>query len=283
VPTPAPTATPAPTTAPTPSPTVPPTTSGPIVVTANNVTIDGVTITSSSLTGSGIKAFGTSSAPIRNLTIRNCTIRGFNIGIEARHVENLVIQNCVIEDADYAGIAIYSGVGGRISGNAIRRIGSTRTDFTVSYKQNNAYGITLDRSHTGNLTTDPLSSGFVIDSNVVEDVPLWMCMNVHAAANTTFSNNIGRRCPRGIFIAGDGDSPLNHPINITVIGNRLEQSVTKAGGTTNKVGVLTAGLQGGSITGNYISSTFSAAIYDYTGEGNGASVNVTISGNTLTP
>jgi hypothetical protein len=257
--------------------------SGPIVVTTSNVTIDGVSITSSGMSGAGIQATGTAANPIRNLTIRNCTIKGFRFGILMRHVQNLVIQNCRITDADYAGIGIYSGVGGRISGNIVQRIGMTRTNLSEPGIENNAYGITLDRNAWGSFTTDPRSSDFVIDHNLVEDVPLWMCMNTHAGARLTFSDNTTRRCPRAIFIAGDSGPYTNHPIDVTVTRNRLEQAVTKTGGTTSKIGVLTAGLQGGSITNNAISSTFSAPVYDYAGEGNGASVNVTISGTTIIP
>lgn len=258
--------------------------SGPITVTADNVTIDAVSISSASQTGSAIKAIGTWSNPIRNLTIRNCVISGFNIGIEARHVENLVVEGCTISDADYAGIAIYSGVGGRLSHNTIRRIGYTRTDFSVSYKQNNAYGITLDRSsYNTTFTTDPRSSDFLVDSNLIEDVPLWMCLNTHAGQRITFSNNTTRRCPRAIFVAGDSGPQTNHPIDVTITGNDLESAVTTTGGTTNKVGVLTAGLQGGAILNNSISRTFTTSIYDYSGEGNGPSVGVTIGGNVLIP
>jgi Right handed beta helix region len=262
-----------------PSPTPPSTTSPPIVVTTNDVTIDGVTITSSGQTGDAIQAIGTASEPITNLTIRNCTIDGFNMGIEARHVVNLVIENCLIEDANYAGIAVYSGVGGRISGNTIRRIGYARTDLTVPDVGNNAYGITLDRSTvSGSFVLDPRSSDFLVDGNLIEDVPLWMGLNTHAGSNITFSNNTVRRCPRAIFIAGD--SAGNLPENINVTGNTLEQAVTKTGGTTDIEGVLYSQLQGGSITNNAISSTYGTPGYfDF----QGLSTGVTISGNTVIP
>ena len=266
---------------PTPTATVTSIASAPIVVTTNDVTIDGVTITSSGSSGVGIYVAGSASAPIRNLTIRNCTIKGFDTAIEARHVENLVVENCVITDANYAGIAVYSGVGGRIAGNTIQRIGYGRTDFEDSTEGNNAYGITLDRAHTGNLTTDPQTTGFVVDGNTVEDVPLWMCLNAHAATDTSFSNNTVLRCPRAIFVAGDGDTPNNLPRNITISGNRLEQAVTTSGGTTDKTGITISSLQGGSITNNAVSATYdnNPPVFDFLG----LSTGVTISGTTILP
>ncbi|HET9613545.1 MAG TPA: right-handed parallel beta-helix repeat-containing protein, partial [Candidatus Limnocylindrales bacterium] len=250
--------------------------SNPIDITTDNVTIDGVAITSSGTTGIGIVAEGTAARPIRNITIRNCSINGFSIGIEARHVENLVIDNCAIANADYAGIAVYSGVGGRITNNVVRKIGYTRTNFSGQFG-NNAYGIALDHYAYGTLTADPYSSGFVVDHNTVEDVPLWMCFNVHAAQNTTFSNNTSGGCPRAFFIAGDA---TGHPSrNVTVTRNLIQRPVTKPGGTADIEGVLLSRLQGGAVTYNQIARGYSPPVYDYLG----ASTNVTISGNTVIP
>jgi hypothetical protein len=251
--------------------------SAPIVVTRNDVTIDGVIITAGGSSGNGIAASGTSSAPIRNLTIQNCVIRGFSIGILAEHVENLVVRNCTIEDADYAGIAVYSGVGGRITGNNIRRIGVARKDLTVEFVENNAYGITLDRSPTMNFETDPRSSDFVVTGNLIEDVPLWHGLDTHAGQGITFSNNTVRRTPRAIFVTGDS-TQLHHPIDITVTGNRIEEAATKAGGTSS-VAITIAGLQGGSVTDNLVSETYPTPwVLDYVGPDSPGSVGVTIAG-----
>jgi parallel beta-helix repeat protein len=252
-------------------------TSGPIEVTTDNRVIDGVTITSSGITGAGISAAGTLSNPIDNLTIRNCTIKGFRMGIYLRFVKNVTIQNCTITDADYAGIAIFSGIGGQLSGNTILRIGMTK-DPATGFQGNNTYGIMLNRSESSSLTTDPPSQDFMIDHNVVRDVPLWMCLNLHGARNITFSANTTSGCPRAIFIAG---SPMSgggvaQSANVTVTGNRLEPPATKPGGTTDIEGVLIASLQGGKITNNAISRAYNPPVFDY----QGVSVNVTISGTT---
>ena len=286
VPLPAPTATAVPlpeptaTAVPAPAATPAPTTSGPILVTTNDVTIDGVTITSSGLTGYGIHALGSAANPVRNLTIRNCHIKGFNVSIWAEHVTNLTIENCVIEDADYAGILIFSGVGGTISGNTISRIGAARTNLTVSGKENNAYGIALSRTATSDFTANPRSSNFLVTGNLVEDVPLWHCYDTHAGQGITFSNNIARRCPRPFFITTDGIS--TQPKTITVTANRIEQALHVSGGT-NTTAVTLVNLQGGTVTNNQVSTTYPTPwVYDYLGLDPAGSVNVTVSGQVAT-
>lgn len=247
--------------------------SGPIVVTDSGTTIDGVVIASRGRTGIGIWINGTSSRPVRNVTIRNCAIRGFSVGIEARHVTNLVIENCSIAGADYAGIAVYSGTGGRIANNTIQHIGDQRADLAVPFIENNAYGITLDRNALRPLTSDPPSSDFLLANNLVEDVPLWMGINAHGGVRLTITDNVVRRTPRAIFIAGD--SAGNPPRDVTISGNRLEDAVTVPGGTSDVEGILISKLQGGSITNNDISRTFGVpGVFDYLGE----SVDVLISG-----
>jgi len=285
VPTPAPTATPAATVAPTPAPTaaptVAPTTSGPILVTTNDVTIDGVTISSSGSTGYGIHALGTATNPVRNLTIRNCTIKGFNVSIWAEHVTNLKIDHCLIQDADYAGILVFSGVGGTISNNTIQRIGAARTNLTIAGKENNAYGIALSRTATSDFVANPRSSNYLVTGNLVEDVPLWHCYDTHAGDTITFSNNISRRCPRAYFITLDGLG--TQPKNVTLTGNRIEQARQVSGGT-NSDAVTLVNLQGGSVTNNLVSTTYPTPwVYDYLGLNPAGSSNVSVSGQIAIP
>ncbi len=278
---------PPPITNPPPPPTITPTPpwSGPIVVTTNGVTLDGLTITApysasgdDGRTGTGIYCSASAAAPIDHLTIKNCIISGFESAIFLYYVTNLIIEDCILTDCDYAGIGIFSGIGGTLQRNTIQRIGYTRTNFGT-WKGNNAYGIITDHSTiSGNLTLDPLSANILVDSNTIEDVPLWMGLNTHGGQNITFSNNTVRRCPRAIFIASDTGG-VNHPHNVYVTGNTLQEAVHKAGGTPDTEGVLIASLNGGSIIGNKISNTFGAPGYQDYG---GASTGVAISGNTMT-
>jgi hypothetical protein len=268
---------------PTPGPTESSTESAPIVVSTDDVTIDGVVIagplSSMDKDAIGIRASGTAAAPIRNLTIRNCTIKGFNTAIEARHVENLVIEGCLIEDAAYGGIMVFSGVGGRISGNTIRRIG-----YGIDVHGpdgNNAYGIALSRFATTDVDADPRSSDFVVSGNVVEDIPLWHGLDTHAGSQISFLNNVIRRCARPIFITRD--STGLHPQNITVTGNRLEEAVEVRDGA-DKIAITLVNLQGGAVTNNIVSTTYPAPwVYDYLGLDPAGSVNVTMSGQTTLP
>jgi parallel beta-helix repeat protein len=255
---------------------VAPATSGPILVTTNDVTIDGVTISSSGSTGYGIHALGTAANPVRNLTIRNCTIKGFNVSIWAEHVTNLKIDNCLIQDADYAGILVFSGVGGTISNNTIQRIGAARTNLTIAGKENNAYGIALSRTATSDFVANPRSSNFLVTGNLVEDVPLWHCYDTHAGDTITFSNNVSRRCPRAYFITLDGLG--TQPKNVTLTGNRIEQARQVSGGT-NSDAVTLVNLQGGTVTNNLVSTTYPTPwVYDYLGLNAAGSSNVTVSG-----
>jgi hypothetical protein len=255
------------------------TTSKPIVVTTDGVTIDGATITSSGSSGVAIHAAGTASNPVKNLTIKNCHLTGFNIGILAEHVVNLVIENCVIENAAYGGVMVYSGVGGTISNNTIRKIGYY-TPLNTS-AQNNAYGIALSRRATTSFTSDPRTSSFTVSGNLVEDVPYWHCYDTHAGQSITFSNNTARRCPRPFFITLDGIG--TQPKSVTVTANRIEQALQVSGGT-NKTAVTLVNLQGGSVTNNRVSTTYPTPwVYDYLGINSAGSNNVTISGQVSTP
>jgi parallel beta-helix repeat protein len=101
----------------------------------------------------------TAANPVTNLTIRNCVSTGFTLELYLQYVHNLTVANCTITDADYAGILIASGIGGNINHNLIQRIGYTRTDFSDPAFANNAYGVILERFNTGNLMTDPQTSG----------------------------------------------------------------------------------------------------------------------------
>lgn len=255
------------------------TVSAPIVVTTDDRTIENVAITSVARDGVAIRAWGTAEAPIRNLTIRNCRIDGFGSGIDARFVVNLVVENCVVEDAAYAGIIVYSGVGGRIADNQIRRIG-VGIDLHGP-DDNNAYGIALSRIGTPSLATDPRTSGFVVERNTVEDVPLWHGIDTHAGSSITIRDNVVRGCPRAIFITVDRAD--FRPESIVVTQNRLENAVAVPGGT-NTTAITLVNLQGGSITDNVISTTYPEPfVYDYLGLDPAGSINVKIAGQRAIP
>ncbi len=247
-----------------------------MVVTTNDRTIDGVSITSSGTTGVAISAVGSAANPIRNLTIRNCSIKGFDTAIEVRYVVNLVIENCLIQDARYGGIMVFSGTGGRISGNTIQRIGY-QTAPAVAV---NAYGIALSRVGTSNLTAEPPTSNFTVSGNIVEDVPTWHGLDTHAGRNITWSNNVVRRCMRPFFITGgNGINPIDN-----VLSNNRIESAKSFTGSGSLAAITLVNLQGGAVTNNAVSSTYPRPfVYDYLGNDPAGSVGVTISGQTVIP
>lgn len=261
-----------------PSPPTPLVASGPIVVSKDDVTIERVAIEGEG-SGSGIRAVGTAADPIRNLTIRDCVISDFAIGIEVRHVQNLVIERCTIDDSVYAGILVYSSQDGRIVQNTIRKVGF-HTPLDTTY-ENNAYGIALTRLASPDFETHPRTTDFVVDSNLVEDVPYWHCLDTHAGERITFSDNVTRRCPRAIFITTDGMA--TRPRDIAVTGNRLEQGLAVDGGT-NLTAITLVNVETGVIRDNEISTTYPEPfVQDYLGEDPSGSTDVSITGSKAIP
>jgi parallel beta-helix repeat protein len=250
--------------------------SKPIVVTTSNVTIESVAIASSGRTGTGIEIRGTVATPVRNVTIRNCAIEGFDTAIEARNVVNLVVEGCTISDAAYGGIIVFSGSAGRISDNTIQRIGpQTRPSSDV-----NAYGIALTRSPTLSLTDSPRTTGFVVDNNLITDIPTWHGLDTHAGSGIIFSNNTIIGTMRPIFVTGDAAG--NSPISITVSANRIEAAKSFPGGS-GLAAITLVGLQGGRITNNLVSDTYpDPVVYDDIEDG-GGSTNLVVSDNGSIP
>lgn len=262
--------------------------SGPIVVTANDMTIDGVSLTSSSSTGFGILARGTAATPIRNLTIRNCSITGFNVGIELDFVTNVTIQNCAVSKAVYAGIRVLSGVGGRISGNTVSTVGpqsqAASNDCAVAAGtpgECDAYGIDLERIATPSLTENPLSANWTVTGNAVSDIPTWHCYDTHAGQNIIFDGNTASRCMRAVFITEDGVG--NHSTNVSWTNGAITEAKGYPAGMatgSNVVAVTLVGLRTGSFTDSQFSATYGTpSIYDYQGQSTG----LTIADNTTTP
>lgn len=199
-----------------------------------------------------------------NVTIRNCTFKGGRGGVRVERVTNLVVENCLFEDIDYCAIGGYSVLGASIQTNTIRRVGVNKA---TGFQDNNAYGITFDRAHTGNLTTDPLSTDLDIGFNWVADVPMWMGINLHAGRKANIHDNHVEGCPRAIFVAGDGDG--NQSGFVKIDRNEVIRCVTKPGGTTDKESIEISGLVGTAadnlIRDNKIGSSFPSMVFDYQG------------------
>jgi hypothetical protein len=231
-----------PTPSPTPKPTAAPTgttTSGPIIVTTNDVTIDGRSFTAPKGSGYAIHAVGTAASPVRNLVIRNCTTSGFNVAIWLEHVANVVVENCSIDDAGYAGILALNAIGGRFAGNVIRRVGP-QTLWRTGDPEVDAYGIAFEHG--------ALSSDVTVDGNLIEDVPQWQGINAHNGTDLTISNIVVRRVRRAYWFA---PTPADSLVSITVTGNRAEQAVSD-----QPTAYFISDSDNCSFTGNYLDTSF---------------------------
>ncbi len=249
--------------APTPTPVPTPVASGPVVIPAGaaNVVIEGKSINLAlGPNDAGIRANGTAANPVRGLTIRNCTITGGNVSILLYHVRDLVIEDVTLDDSWYAGILALSCIGGRITRPTIRRVGNTKV--VTGDPANNSYGIALTRNATPNFTADPRSSDFLIEDGLLEDIPLWHGYDTHAGQNITFRNCTTRRVARPFFITTDAD-PSHRPLNVSILGARMEQAISKTGGT-NKQAITLANLSGGTIANAKADPAYGLpVIFDY--------------------
>jgi Right handed beta helix region len=248
-----------------------------LTVTANNVTLESLHLVGPNGTTYnddeyGVYAWGSSAAPIQNLTVRDSDIGNFgHAGILAGHTSNLQVSHNTVHDIVYAGIRVDSGAGGLIDGNTVERIGV----YGASANSENAYGITLTLIASGNLTTDPPTSDFVVRGNTVEDVPTWHAIDTHAGQRITFADNTVLRAMRALFITTD--SLGDRSTNITVTGN---QFLSPAPIASNIVAITLYETSGVSVTTNVeVGWGTTSPVYDY----GGGSTGVVTSGNSVTP
>jgi parallel beta-helix repeat protein len=237
-----------------------------LTIAASNVTIQNMTITGPGDTG----ALNTGSYGIvgsgSGLVLTGNRISGFRLtGISLEDVTSPTIHGNTVTDCSYTGIELLSATGGTIDYNTVQRIGYDGHDAD----NHNAYGIIL--SFAGG----PVSSGVLVDHNLVEDVPLWHGLDTHFGSDLTWSNNIVRRCPRAIFLPGGTYQTVtnNHfgPPNAQMAW----ECSHGVGYCTDNVALTLYNCDHVAITGN-TADTYPLPWYDY--EGN--STDVTLSGNT---
>jgi hypothetical protein len=155
----------------------------------------------------GIDAF----AAITGLTIRNCTVSGFgDTGIYMKGVVGIEIHDNKVTDCGYTGIMGIESNQAKVTGNTVQRIQPGATG------NGNAYGIVMTQQ------AGPSSTDWLVDNNLIEDVPTWHGLDTHGGQRITFSNNTIRRCPRPIFITCGG---IDHEVcagDITITGNHFD-------------------------------------------------------------
>ena len=202
-----------------------------LTVAASNVTIDGMTITgpqNSAYVASDYASGIYTHDPISNLTIKNSRVSNFgHDGMLLDHVTNLVVEGNTVTDIAYAGIAVLSGIGGRITNNLVERVGVIATGLPEDNGiYANSYGIVLEAM---NPAVDPPCSDFVVSGNTVNDVPKWHAFDTHNGQRITFTGNTVRRSRSAFFITAAG-SP--RATDVDVNGNTIYGFAGSAYGIT---------------------------------------------------
>ena len=154
--------------------------------------------------------------PLSGFVLRHSTIRSWGMyGLYLQYVEDFNLSHNRIADIHYAGISVRSSHRGVISYNKIRNV----------IGRPNAYGITLTRTETDSLITDPRTSDVVVEANRVVNVPFWEAYDTHGGERIAFRNNYAYRCYIGLNIgSADGldDVPMFAPKSVEVTGNVLD-------------------------------------------------------------
>ena len=235
------------------------------------VTRDGQIIENLLITGPGCATYDGATFGIfgggtfRDVVIRHCTISGLaHSGAWLEGLINPIIEDCVIEDVAYSGIMVVGVVGGRASRNTVRRVG-----VTGHQQDSNAYGIAVSGQATP-------SSDFIVEDNLVTDIPLWHGLDTHGGQRIIFRRNTVRRVPRAIFLTTDPGQATG----CSVIGNLFTEPAPLTGGGTNPVAITTYKTANCSFTGNAIGAAYGApTVYDYIGGDGIGSTGLVQSGN----
>lgn len=231
-----------------------------IVVTASNVSIDAIKLTGfqsatqRASTESAIRCFGASAAsPYTDIIVRRCKLSSWGgDGVDLKWVTGFSLQENEIDTVNYAGVSGQSVIDGVISGNRITNIVGSP----------NAYGVTLSRTETDSLTTDPRSSRVVVSGNMIRAVSNWTGIDSHGGEYLTISGNVVYGCYMGIaLVVADGAGQVNMfgPQNCTISGNTVDSlrddgtadaGIVVAG--AGSVGSVTNYAEGHAITGNIV-------------------------------
>lgn len=209
--------------------------------------VEGITGTGQSGTaGAGIYNQGAGGTVIANNVIRNCCISttsnsltpaGIGLNLDATMEPVTVSGNGVFDMANWYGIEVVNG-GANIVGNTIR------FSSAVSGTNTNATGIYLNAA--SNVT---VQGNFVsIDNSISNGQAIFVYANGVSVSNISVSQNfIPASILRGIRIdQSSGSFTLS---NITVNGNNV------TGGAGTSVPLQLAGINGGTVTGNFLSAT----------------------------
>jgi parallel beta-helix repeat protein len=193
----------------------------------------------------------------------------YAIGIRTFKANNVTITGCNVYDCKYAGIMVLSAQTGSVTGNTISRIG---VGGTVGVS--NASGIAVSSQ---NPATDAQATDVMVSGNTVEDVPTWHALDTHAGVRITFRQNTVRNSRSPVFVTGDGAGRRSTDCDV-------DDNHVYAGGTPYWA-LTSVYSTGGYLRNNTISGWPSGQEILTTsgGDPNATAVNLTISGNTVTP
>lgn len=190
-----------------------------------------------------------------NVTVRNTTISGCgNADVWIDGATGFLLESNTFTDAAYAGVITTGATKGTIRGNLVQRVG------TRGHERNaNAYGIAISMWNDGIPSSD-----VVVDSNTIEDVPLWHCLDTHGGQRINFTGNTTRRCPRAIFVTSNVEH-VELPVGTIVARNTMLEPVSGASaGGTNPVAITLYETRSTSATDNAAAAGYpDPIVYDY--------------------
>lgn len=178
--------------------------------------------------GRGVHAIGTVDAPLRHVQVVRATIRRFSHdGVLLDHCTDFSVTGCTIEDLGYAGVLMFSCIGGAVTANRIARVVQP-PPFV------NSYGIEAVRATSTGLAGAPRSARIVIADNHVSDVPNWEGIDTHGGESISILRNRVDGCRVGIAVVpskdeADGSSTKYAPIDCAVVDNIVTRTVAGPG------------------------------------------------------
>lgn len=195
------------------------------------------------------------AAPLEDIEVKGVELDNFMYGIHAKYVSDFRFWKNDISDMYYAGIMALSVTDGEITSNKIKGVGPGIGT--------NAYGISVSRTTTVGIATDPRSTDVLVALNLVKDMPTaGNALDTHSGQRITFQANQTYNCFRGVNVGpSDNESAVSTyaPLDCHVQGNIIDSGVTD-GSMQHGIGFVGANtaigttLQAatGSITGNTV-------------------------------
>jgi hypothetical protein len=173
--------------------------------------------------GRGVHAAGSVDRPLYDVHVARGDIRGFpHDGVLLDHCAEFSVSDCDITDVGYAGVLMFSCIGGTVIGNRIARV-------VQPSPYPNSYGIEAVRATSTGLTGSPRSARIVIADNHVSDVPNWEGIDTHGGEAISILRNRVENCRVGIAVVpskdeADATATKYAPIDCSVVDNMVVRS-----------------------------------------------------------